>query len=262
VCQAKHLMAAIPEPISTISPALAGRSSSSQRWSELMFVHWRVDSALVAPLLPPGTTPDEFDGSSWVGLIPFVLDRARIFGSPPIPYFGTFVEINVRLYAVDSEGRRGVVFVSLEASRLAAVLAARTIFSIPYVWAATTLVRHEGTYTYSSRRHTGGHETSRIVGRASTRVVTGDALADFLTARWALFTLHRGKTILLPNEHEPWPLYEATLLELDDQLLAAAGFPGLAARAPDSVLYSPGVTTRFGSAASVVLNEQTRHRAS
>ena len=250
--QAEALMHATPEPISSTAPALTDRSTSSQRWSELLFVHWRVDSSLVAPLLPPGLTPDEFDGSSWVGLIPFVLDRARIFGSPPIPYFGTFVEINVRLYAVDSAGRRGVVFVSLEASRLAAVLAARTIFSIPYVWAATTLVRRSGTHEYTSRRHTGGHETSRLVGKASTRAVVGDPLADFLTARWALFTLHRGKTILLPNEHDPWPLYEAELIELDDELLAAAGFPGLAARAPDSVLYSPGVTTRFGLPHAVV----------
>ena len=252
MCQAMHLMSVTPEPIATISPALEGRTSSSQRWSELLFVHWRVDSALVAPLLPPGTRPDEFDGSSWVGLIPFVLDRARIFGSPPIPYFGAFVEINVRLYAVDSQGRRGVVFVSLEASRLAAVLAARTIFSIPYVWAATTLVRRSGTHEYSSRRHRGGHETSRLVGKPSTRVIVADPLADFLTARWALFTEHRGKTILLPNEHEPWPLYEAELLKLDDELLAAAGFPGLSGRKPDSVLYSPGVTTRFGRPQAVV----------
>src|SRR5690606_34661737 len=107
----------------------------------------------VAPLLPPSLVPDEFDGSTWVGLIPFVLDRATIAGSPPIPYFGSFVEVNVRLYAVDSTGRRGVVFVSLEASRLAAVLAARAAFSLPYEW-ASTWVEHEGdTWRYRSRRH-------------------------------------------------------------------------------------------------------------
>ncbi|MCY7286890.1 MAG: DUF2071 domain-containing protein, partial [Cryobacterium sp.] len=127
------------DPISAVAPRLAGRASASQRWSHLMFVHWRVDAAVVAPLLPEGLVPDEFDGTSWVGLIPFVLDRATVFGSPPIPYFGTFVEVNVRLYAVDVYGHRGVVFVSLEASRLAAVLAARALFSIPYMWSRTGL---------------------------------------------------------------------------------------------------------------------------
>jgi hypothetical protein len=219
---------------------------ASQRWSHLVFLHWRVDAALVAPLLPAGLTPDEHDGSSWVGLIPFVLDRATVLGSPPIPYFGTFVEVNVRLYAVDSEGYRGVVFVSLEASRLAAVLAARALFSLPYVWSRTRLMRDFGDYRYTAARHGERAAHTEIVARPSPTAVVDDPLADFLTARWALFTSIRGRTVHLRNHHEPWPLYRAELVSIDDTLLAAAGFANLAQREPDSVLYSPGVTTWFG----------------
>ena len=235
-----------PAQITSNAPDLAGRSVASQRWSHLVFLHWRVDAALIAPLLPAGLRPDVFDGSSWVGLIPFVLDRATVFGSPAVPYFGTFVEVNVRLYAVDERGRRGVVFVSLEASRLAAVLAARAIFALPYRWSRTRLERNGDTFEFTSRRHLDHELTSRVVATASTVAVQNDALADFLTARWALFTRVRGRTVYLRNHHEPWPLFEARLEALDDGLLARAGFAGLAERAPDSVLYSPGVTTRFG----------------
>ena len=49
----------------------------------------------------------------------------------------------------------------------------------------------------------------------------------------------------MPNEHEPWPLRRATLVSLDDELVAAGGLPGVASRPPDSVLYSPGVHARF-----------------
>lgn len=234
------------DPISTTAPALESRSVASQRWSHLVFLHWRVDAADVAPLLPAGLTPDTFEGSSWVGLIPFVLDRATVFGSPPVPYFGDFVEVNVRLYAVDERGRRGVVFVSLEASRLAAVLAARAIFALPYMWSRTTLKRDGNHFDYRARRHGAANATSHIVAEASTVPVINNPLADFLSARWALFTRVRGRTLYLRNHHEPWPLCEARLVTLDDRLLAAAGFPTLAARPPDSVLYSPGVTTRFG----------------
>ncbi|TFC87873.1 DUF2071 domain-containing protein [Cryobacterium sinapicolor] len=236
------------DPISAVAPRLGGRASSSQRWSNLMFVHWRVEAALVAPLLPEGLVPDEIDGTSWVGLIPFVLDRATVFGSPPIPYFGSFVEVNVRLYAVDANGHRGVVFVSLEASRLAAVLAARALFSIPYMWSRTRLEVATGDYRYTSRRHLAAGAHTDIVVRPTTRPVVGDPLADFLTARWALFTRTRGRTVHLRNHHEPWELFQAELVSLDDTLLAMAGFPGLAGRAPESVLYSPGVTTWFGAA--------------
>jgi uncharacterized protein YqjF (DUF2071 family) len=239
-----------PWPISAVAPPLAGRATASQRWSELVFLHWRVSPEAVAPLLPAGLTPDVFDGSSWVGLIPFVLDRATVFGSPPVPYFGNFVEVNVRLYAVDDRGRRGVVFVSLEASRLAAVLAARALFAIPYMWSRTSLERGSGELRYRSTRHFAAGAHSLIVVRPSTNAVIGDPLADFLTARWALFTRVRGRTVHLRNHHEPWALFAADLVELDDTLLATAGFPELAVdRPPDSVLYSPGVTTWFGTRA-------------
>ncbi|TFC31239.1 DUF2071 domain-containing protein [Cryobacterium sp. TMT1-3] len=233
-------------PISAIAPLLAGRAVASQRWSHLVFLHWRVDAALVAPLLPKGLIPDEYDGSSWVGLIPFVLDRATVLGSPPIPYFGTFVEVNVRLYAVDAQGRRGVVFVSLEAGRLAAVLAAHALFSLPYKWSRTRLHIDSGRYRYTSTRHRDRNLHTDIVARPGTGTVSNDPLADFLTARWALFTSIRGRTVHLRNHHEPWPILRADLERLDDTLLAAAGFVGLADRSPDSVLYSPGVTTWFG----------------
>ena len=233
------------QPITREAPPLLGRSTASQRWSHLAFLHWRVDSALVQPLLPRGLTPDVFDGSSWVGLIPFVLDRATIAGSPPVPYFGSFVEVNVRLYAVDATGRRGVVFVSLEASRLAAVLAARAAFSLPYEWSSTRGAEDGGAWHYRARRH-----WTRDVG-CDIHVTPSDvpvetALGDFLTARWGLFTERRGGTLFLPNEHPPWELFEARVDALDDTLLTVAGFDGIADRAPDSVLWSPGVTTRFG----------------
>jgi uncharacterized protein YqjF (DUF2071 family) len=235
-------------PISSVAPPLVGRATASQRWSDLVFLHWRVDADQVAPLLPAGLRPDVFDGSSWVGLIPFVLDRATVFGSGPVPYFGAFVEVNVRLYAVDAHGRRGVVFVSLEASRLAAVLAARALFAIPYVWSRTRLEVTAGEYRYTSTRHFAAHAHTRISARSTGTPVIDDPLADFLTARWALFTRVRGRTIRLRNHHQPWRLFTAELVSLDDTLLATAGFPDLAdSRAPDSVLYSPGVTTWFGT---------------
>lgn len=202
---------------------------------------------LVAPLLPAGVVPDIFDGSTWVGLIPFRLHRATVLGSPPVPYFGDFAEVNVRLYGVDERGRRGVVFHSLEASRLAAVLAARALFSIPYFWARTVMTITDDVHEYTSTRHGDAGAATRIVSRSSGERVIDDPLADFLTARWALFTTRRASTLYLPNTHEPWPLYRAEVVTINDSLLARAGFPGLANRPPDSVLFSPGVTTWFGT---------------
>lgn len=233
------------EPISRIAPPLPGRAILQQFWADLTFLHWRVDSAEVAPLLPRGIVPDEHDGSSWVGLIPFRMLDTAFLGGPPIPYFGSFTEINVRLYGVDTEGRRGVVFASLETSRLAAALAARIGFGLPYFWADASTVRTGDELRYSSERFAPRRPRSLVVSRLSDTTVDDDPLADFLTARWRLFVARGERTLVQANEHRPWPLYEAELLHLDDQLLRAAGLGALGARRPDSVLYSPGVLTRF-----------------
>ena len=106
------------------APPLPGRAVIAQRWSRALFLHWRADAARLAPLLPPGVRPDVFDGSGWIGLVPFVLSKFQFLPAPPVPFLGTFNEINVRTYGIDDEGRRGVVFLTLEAEHLIPVLTA------------------------------------------------------------------------------------------------------------------------------------------
>ncbi|WP_082498539.1 YqjF family protein [Plantibacter sp. Leaf314] len=247
-------MTDVPETrLAAISPtatALAGPVVAAQEWRHLAFVHWRVPASAVAPLLPPGVVPDVFDGSTWVGLIAFELGDARIGPLPPSPIGGSFTEVNVRLYGVDAEGRRGVVFRSLEASSLPAVLAARAMFGLPYEWARTAQRPTTDGWEYASRRITAS-PTKRGPGFRLGVDVDGtttvdDELSRFLTARWGLFQSRFGRTQWLPNEHEPWVLHPARVTTLRDELTAAAGLPGVVEREPDSVLFSPGVNARFG----------------
>ena len=237
-----------PVTISAESGPLHGPVLLDQRWRDLAFLHWRVSAALVAPLLPAGTRPDVHDGTSWVGLIPFRLTEARFGHGPALPYVGSFPEMNVRLYSVDANGRRGVVFRSLEASRLAFVLGARWTLGLNYTWARMQIEEHDNVVTYRSRRRWPAPRgaASRVVVRIGSSALPDIRLATFLTARWGLHTHHLGRLLYLPNRHERWPLVTAELLELDDDLVAAAGLPGVTSRPPDSVLFSRGVRTEFG----------------
>ncbi|GAC1329284.1 MAG: DUF2071 domain-containing protein [Mycobacteriales bacterium] len=238
----------LPEPIAPIASALDRPQIMAQRWADVAFLHWRVEPARVAPLLPAGTRPDVHDGSSWVGLIPFRMVGAGLGTGPAVPWLGTFAETNVRLYAVDREGRRGVVFRSLEASRLAVVLGARLSFGLPYFWARMRVLYGDGTIEYTTERRWPGPRGAACAVRLRPQPATGldAALAHFLTARWGLHTHWLGRSLYVPNEHETWPLQPAAVELLRDDLVAAAGLPGISGREPDSVLFSPGVHTRFG----------------
>ncbi|HXV94793.1 MAG TPA: DUF2071 domain-containing protein [Pseudonocardia sp.] len=230
------------------APALRGRPIMSQRWTDLTFLHWRVDPELVAPVFPPRTEPDVFDGATWVGLVPFRMVGAGVGRGPGIPWLGTFAETNVRLYSIDANGRRGVLFRSLEASRLATVLGARAVFGLPYMWARMRVRRAGPDIEYTTARRWPGPRGAggRIVVRPGTPLTRTHPLADFLTARWGLHSHRFGRTLYVPNRHARWPLHEATLHHLDDTLVAAAGLGGIVDREPDSVLWSPGVAVEFG----------------
>src|SRR5690349_10552115 len=67
----------------------------SQQWRDLTFLHWPVDPAVVAPLLPPGTVPDTLDGVTYAGLIAFRMVGLGPGRGPGLPYLGTFAETNV-----------------------------------------------------------------------------------------------------------------------------------------------------------------------
>jgi uncharacterized protein YqjF (DUF2071 family) len=234
------------QPLSDTSPEQVRHPVFRQRWGDLTMLHWPVDPALVAPLLPTGTRPDLHGGVTYVGLIPFVMSEVRVLGLPPLPWLSRFPETNVRLYAVDGLGRRGVVFCSLEAARLLPVLVAQAAYALPYRWARMSVRQSGGTVAYETSRLWPGPRRvgGRIVVRPGQPVET-DPLARFLTARWGLFApLPAGRTAWAPVEHDPWPLHRAELLELSDDLVVAAGLP--APSGEPHVLWSPGVDVRFG----------------
>ncbi|WP_258935247.1 DUF2071 domain-containing protein [Nesterenkonia pannonica] len=233
-------------------PPLGSRAILGQRWSDVVFLHWRVDPEAVEPFMPPGCSADVFDGDSWVGLVGFQMSDSSFFGGPRIPWLGSFPEVNVRLYSVDAQSKRGVVFRSLEASHLVPVMVARAAFGLRYQWASMKRERTDDEVAYRTVRHGRRSAASEFAIRptpegAREGEMSGDPLSTFLTARWGFHERRRGRTIYCRNHHEPWPLQRAELLRLDDGLLEAAGFAGVADRKPESVLYAPAVRTVFAA---------------
>ena len=250
-------------------PELPRPVFSDQRWLDAVFLHWRIPEALAAKFMPTGVQPDVFDGSSWVGLIGFRMVQAGLGHGPGIPYLGSFNEVNVRLYSREPDGTRGVVFLTLDANRLPVVLATRAA-GIPYVWsrirhwpafpsnggqsqrstreaAAAGAAGHgasEFALGYSVRRFGAAGARSDFTVVPSLHSVAGDPLSIFLTARFGMHGRFHGKTTFVPNTHHQWPLFGADLHQLSDELVEAAGIR--VSGPPESVLYSPGVRTRFG----------------
>ena len=226
------------------APVLPRPVTFGQFWADLTFVHWPVRPEAVAHLYPPGTRPDVFDGVTYAGLIPFTMRRTALGTGLPLPYFGAFHETNIRLYSIDNAGHHGVVFRSLETARLAVVPVVRAALGVPYTWARMRITRSGDRISYESRRRwprSGLH--SRMIVRIDD-AIDPTPLEIWLTARWGAHTRKAGRTWWVPNEHGPWPLRSAKILELDDDLMDAAGIEVAGDRL--RTLFSPGVHARFG----------------
>ena len=237
--------------LTPLAPPLTGPVLFHQEWRDLAFLHWAVEPALVASLLPAGTRPDVFDGATYVGLVAFRVTRTGPGrGRLALPWLGTYLETNVRLYSVDGAGRHGVVFLALGATRLLTALAARGVIGMPYVWSRTAM-RYAGAQWawHSRRRWPGPRESGRVTVRVGGPVAATD-LDVFLTARWGLHHRIRGRTVWLPIAHPPWLLHQAELVAIDQRLTAAAGVP-LDGPPTVPVRWTPGVRTQFGVPRSI-----------
>jgi len=218
-----------------------------QGWRSLTFVHWRFPPESVQRLLPAGLEVEERDGWAWVGLVPFVME----VGLPrvqPLPWASRFNETNVRTYVRDQVGRSGIWFFSLDASRLGAVVVARTTYRLPYFWSSMDVARTGSTIEYHCRRRWPGPRgalsdvTIEIGPPYEPDELT--PFEHFLTARWALFSVAGSRRRYALAEHTPWPLHRARAVSVRDHLLRAAGLPATT-EAP-LVHYSPGVEVRIG----------------
>ncbi|WP_236567869.1 MULTISPECIES: DUF2071 domain-containing protein [unclassified Nocardiopsis] len=218
-------------------PALPGPALLGQNWRDTVFAHWPVPPERVAPLLPAHTRPDVLHGFTYVGLVAFRAPSTTALGIP----VGGFDEVNVRLYSVDSHGRQGVVFLSMDATAPHSVLAARTLVGLPYLWSRIRLRGDDHTHTGTVLRH-----PLRGGVRGRWRLTVGEPLADpsplehFVTARWGLHTARAGRTWWIRVHHRPWPLYRVRSWTYQGNLLQAAGVH-VDAPEPVSVLWSPGV---------------------
>jgi uncharacterized protein len=217
-----------------------------QRWCDVSFLHWRYDPGVIQALLPDGLTVDTREGAGWIGLTPLAVEGSRPAMTPAVPGLSSFPETNLRTYVKGPDGRDGLWFFTLEADSLSTVTAASGLLGVPYRWASMAVRRHPDRITYDSRRRNRrnaiGHHIVVRPGDEPTADTTG--LVAWLTGRWRAWTHVRRRFAAVPAQHEPWPVVDAELLELEENLLADAGLTPPAN--PPILHFAAGVHVRLG----------------
>jgi uncharacterized protein YqjF (DUF2071 family) len=195
-----------------------------QSWRDLLFAHWPVETELLQRFVPSPLRVQEFDGTSWIGLVPFRMAGVMRRPLPDLPWVSAFPELNVRIY-VEHDGKPGVWFLSLDATNQLAVWAAQRFFYLPYHHARISITGVDGGFQYAAQRTKG----SSIL-QADYRPISGPyesqpgTLEHWLTERYCLYAQSPDGSILR-NEvhHAPWPLQKAEAEIHQNSYFAAHG---------------------------------------
>lgn len=197
-------------------------------WTSALLLHWPMPVAALRQLVPSELEIDSMDGSAWVTIMPYRVRGVRPIMGPSIPWFSTFLQIDVRTY-VTHEDEPGLYFFSLDASNPIAVWLARTVFRLPYFRADVVMRRKGESFRFtSSRTHQGAQPAEFDCTWAPREPLPpghSDRQADFFTERTRLFATHAGKVLTCSVRHEPWPLRRAHVATLETSLLEAIGLP-------------------------------------
>jgi uncharacterized protein YqjF (DUF2071 family) len=199
----------------------------TQTWNDLLFAHWRVDAAVLRPLVPPPLELDRFDNHAWVAVVPFHMTNIGLRGLSWIGIASAFAELNVRTY-VTYGGKAGVYFFSLDAANRLAVVAARTFFQLPYFSAEMAVDVSRANVHYRSRRKAAreGHAELFASYRpiAEPEIPQAGTREHFLTERYCLFTVDaRSRVRRVDIHHPPWALQRASAEIVVNTMAVAAG---------------------------------------
>jgi len=211
-----------------------------QRWAGLLFLHWPVDPAIIQDRLPRGLKVDTFNGEAWLGVVPFFMERVRPRMLPTVPGLSWFMELNVRTYVYDAEGRPGVWFFSLDCNQFLAVQIAKQFFHLPYEYAKMQSQRGNNQINYHCRR--GAKQADYIYQEPRVaHLAESGSLEWFLVERYLLFSEKRDGSLYCGRVHHlPYRISAMACEKWSAEPLAWNGFE-VPQNAPPSVLVAKPV---------------------
>jgi uncharacterized protein YqjF (DUF2071 family) len=182
-------------------------------WRDLLFAHWPVPGSSLRRAVPPQFEIEEFDGSAWVAVVPFLMTGVRLRWMTPAPGLSRTLELNVRTYVRHGQNP-GVYFFSLDAELWTAVIGARIAYGLPYFHARMRQSADGDLIRYESHRSHRGAPAASLIARyrpvSEPYLSRNGSLEHWLTERYALFTADRSGAVIRGDiHHAQWPLQRA-----------------------------------------------------
>jgi uncharacterized protein YqjF (DUF2071 family) len=226
-------------------------------WRNLILLNFKIDPAVLAPHVPVGTELDFFDGKTYVSIVGFQFQGARLFGLR-IPYHSDFEEVNLRFYVrrrAEEGWRRGVVFIREIAPRWCVAVTAKWLYGENYLCVPMShkIIRYNGDTSeppnrveYRWRLHNHYRHVA-IEPAGPARVPDPDSHEEFIIEHyWGYSALPRGRSKEYCVAHRPWRVSPAARVDFNCDIAALYGprFAPYLEVAPSSAFWADGSSVR------------------
>jgi len=215
-------------------------------WMYLVMLNYAVDSSILERYVPPGTSPETFEGKTYLSMVGFEFNRSHLLGVPML-FHRAFVEVNLRFY-VQRSSRRGVVFIRELVPNFAVAAVARFAFnekfsSVP-MWHRIDAQFQSSTVDAEYGWGSGPRRCSmRIETEGPSFLPAEGSLSHFISEHyWGYTAQSDGGTVEFEVRHPQWRIREAKRAVLQGSMAEIYGKEIAQALAgePDSAFLADG----------------------
>ena len=187
-------------------------------WHTLVMLNYRIDPAILEPLVPPGTELDAFNGQHFVSIVGFRFTRTKVLGWS-IPFHVNFDEVNLRFYIkkrAPDGWRRAVAFVKEVVPRWAVATIAKQIYNENYVALPMRSIVElpqgdaPGQAVYRWKHGHDWHELGASFA-GGPKALVADSEEAFITEHyWGYVTQRDQSVVEYEVKHPSWRVWSAT----------------------------------------------------
>ena len=179
-----------------------------QEWNEVVFLHYKVNKQLLRTFVPNQLELDQFNGVCWVSLVAFNMEQIHPRLLLSIDSVSNFYELNIRTY-VKSNGKPGVYFLRIEASKSLSCILAQKISKLPYKFAE---MKRKNNWFESGNNSTKNFFS--IQYSIGDKIQQKNNLEHWLTERYALFQDYKKGIYGFEVHHKAWELHKLKIQRL------------------------------------------------
>lgn len=209
--------------------------------------NYEVDPAVLKPYLPKGVELDYYNDKTYVSLVGFMFKKTSLFGIP-IPFFGSFEEINLRFYVRKTAGKKikkGVVFINETVPFKIVALLANKLYKEHYISIPTKNSIHITDSKHINYEWKFNDKWNSIAVKSDTNQhkIEPASIEEFIFERYFGFTkLSPFSTQEYRINHPKWMTHKIcnNAIDCDFGSMYGAAFSSLNNQQPASVILAEG----------------------